>query len=345
MKKIFGLAIFISQIVSAQNFEDVKNVEATIKLENKNIIPDYSDLFYWAAHPLKKDPSDSIPAFLKREELINYGVDVFFIHPTTYTSNDFKNWNAGILNQELNNKTDFSTILYQASAFNSVGSIYSPRYRQAHIKAFYIEPTLSKPYFDTAYDDIKKAFIYYLENYNNDKPIIIAAHSQGTKHAGKLLKEFFENKPLQKKLVCAYIIGMPIPDNYFTTIPVCENSDQTGCYVGWRTYKKEYVPEEVSKEKFKSVVVNPLTWKTSDEYVSSNKNKGGVLKQFNKLVPGVVDAQIHGNILWSSKPDVLGKIFITQKNYHIGDINLFYMNIRENAVNRCKQYFLSKNQL
>lgn len=345
MKKIFGIAIFISQIVSAQNIEDKKDVDATINLENKNNIPDYSDLFYWAAHPLKKDPSDSIPAFLKNEELVNYGVDVFFIHPTTYTSNDFKNWNAGILNQELNNKTDLSTILYQASAFNSVGSIYSPRYRQAHIKSFYIEPTISKPYFDTAYDDIKSAFLYYLEKYNNDKPIIIASHSQGTKHAGKLLKEFFENKPLQKKLVCAYIIGMPIPDNYFTTIPVCENSDQTGCYVGWRTYKKEYVPEEISKENFKSIVVNPLTWKTSDEYVSSNMNKGGVLKQFNKLVPGVVDAQIHGNILWSSKPDVLGKIFITQKNFHIGDINLFYMNIRENAVNRCKQYFLRKNKL
>jgi hypothetical protein len=99
------------------------------------------------------------------------------------------------------------------------------------------------------------------------------------------------------------------------------------------------------KENFSAVVVNPLTWKISDEYAPAKLNKGGVLQKFNKVVPEVVDAQIHGNILWSSKPDVLGKMFITQKNFHIGDINLFYINIRENVVNRTEQYFLRHNGL
>ena len=51
--------------------------------------------------------------------------------------------------------------------------------------------------FDFAYEDIKKSFEYYLQHYNNGRPIIIASHSQGTTHALRLLKEFFENKPLQ----------------------------------------------------------------------------------------------------------------------------------------------------
>jgi len=339
MKKILGLLFVVASTVKSQNIQDLKKNEEINNIDKTKMIPDYSDLFFWAAHPMKKDPSDSTPAPLNNIENLNLAVDVFFIHPTTYTNKEFNGWNADITDNILNENTDFSTILYQASAFNAVGKIYSPRYRQAHINAFYIDPVKAVPYFDTAYEDIKRAFQYYLDNENKGKAIIIAAHSQGTKHAGKLLKEFFEDKPLQKKLVCAYIIGMPIPSNYFTHIPVCENPDQTGCYVGWRTYKKGYVPEEIKNENFNAVVVNPLNWKISNEYVSSELNKGGVLKNFNKVVPGVVDAQIHGNVLWSSKPDVFGKIFFTQKNFHIGDINLFYVNIRENVINRCKQYF------
>jgi hypothetical protein len=29
-----------------------------------------------------------------------------------------------------------------------------------------------------------------------------------------------------------------------------------------------------------------------------------------------------------------GSAFFVQKNYHIGDFNLFYLDVRENAINR-----------
>ena len=69
--------------------------------------------------------------------------------------------------------------------------------------------------FATAYADIKAAFEYYLKNYNHGRPIIIASHSQGSTHALHLLKDYFENKPLQKQLVAAYIVGMTIPTEFF----------------------------------------------------------------------------------------------------------------------------------
>ena len=87
-------------------------------------------------------------------------------------------------------------------------------------------------------NDLKTAFQYYLDHYNQGRPIIIASHSQGTTHAERLLKEFFEDKPLKSKLVVAYIIGMAIPKNYFSSLGPCKDSTQTGCFVGWRTYKK-----------------------------------------------------------------------------------------------------------
>ncbi len=302
--------------------------------------PDYGNLDYWAAHPWKKDPSDSVPKPLKLYYQPDSTVDVFFIHPTTLTSNSDPRWNADIDDAALNARTDYTTILYQASVFNEKCRVFAPRYRQAHIRSFYVADSISAPYFDIAYEDIKAAFIYYLTNYNHGRPIIIASHSQGTKHAGRLLKEFFEGRPLQKKLVCAYIIGLPIPTTYFTILQPCKDSLSTGCFVGWRTFKSGYIePNFIAKETFKSVVINPLSWTSDTGYFSSSYNKGGILKKFNKLIPKTVSTQIHENVLWTSKPNVFGKILFTKKNYHIGDINLFYMNIRENVAARINAYW------
>jgi hypothetical protein len=323
---------FITKI-HAQN-----NLTSSVKITN------YSDLNNWAAHPLKKDLSDSISEGIIDRRVNDSSVDVFFIHPTTYLQKEFENWNADVNDVAINEKTDNSAILYQASAFNEQSRLFAPRYQQAHINSFYINPNVAKDYFDIAYNDVKAAFEYYLKNFNNGRPIIIASHSQGTKHAGRLLKEFFDDKPLQKQLVCAYLIGMPIPDNYFPTLKPCLNENQTGCFVGWRTYKSGYVPELIQEEKFKCIVVNPLTWTTDEKLASAELNKGGILQNFKKIVPRVVNAQVHQNVLWSCKPNVFGKIFFTKKNFHIGDINLYYMNIRENVRTRIDSFKKVKSE-
>ncbi len=327
---IFSLIIFSNNLIS-------QNVSLT-KIKKT----DYSDINNWAAHPWKKDLSDSISEGIKDRRINDSIVDVFFIHPTTYLDKDFVEWNADITNKAINDKTDQTAILYQASAFNEQSRLFAPRYQQAHINSYYINPIVAKEYFDIAYNDVKEAFEYYLKNYNNGRPIIIASHSQGTTHAGRLLKEFFDDKPLQKQLVCAYIIGMPIPDHYFPTLKPCIFETQTGCFVGWRTYKNGYVPKLIAEENFKSIVVNPLTWDTLETKAPTNLNKGGILQNFKKIVPKVVDAQIHQNVLWACKPNVFGKIFFTKKNFHIGDINLYYMNIRENVRTRIDSFNKSK---
>ena len=302
------------------------------RFDDKITVPDYSNLNYWAVNPDKKSQSDNIPEPLKATTIKDPGVDVFFLYPTTFGSlkNEDEGWNANINDSVINAKTDYTTILYQASAFNEY-RIFSPRYRQANLFAYYSLDTINaKKAFDLAYADIKNAFQYYLDYYNHGRSIIIASHSQGTTHAERLLKDFFDAKPLQKKLIAAYIIGMAIPKNYYSDLKPCTDSAQTGCIIGWRTYKKDYEPEFVKKENGNSFVVNPLTWTTTNEYAPKNLNKGGVLVKFDKVVPGVADAQIHDNILWTHKPKFPGSFLFTRKNYHIGDINLFYVNIREN---------------
>lgn len=307
--------------------------------QNKSLeMPDYSELYYWAAHPGKKDPSDSVPMALLKKFSRDTVADVFFLHPTTLTSYDDTSWNADINDPLINAKTDYVPILYQASVFNEC-RVYAPRYRQAHLRAYYSPDTIAnKKAFDLAYEDIRTSFQYYLDHFNNGRPIIIASHSQGSTHAQHLLKDFFDGKPLQNKLVVAYVIGMYIPGNYFEDLKMCTDSLQTGCIAGWRTYKNGYEPDFVIKEKNSGWVTNPLTWNTTEIYAPYKLNKGGVITNFNKLRTGITNAQVHGGVLWIGRPHLPGSFLLNMKNFHVGDINLFYLNIRENVRQRTRAY-------
>jgi Protein of unknown function (DUF3089) len=122
--------------------------------------PDYESLDLWAAHPRKTDPSDRIPEPLQEQFEKDSSVDVFFIHPTSYTSKELVKWNADLADSALNRKTDNSSIQFQASAFNRY-NVYAPRYRQAHIQSYYTTDTISaRKAIDLAYSDVKAAFEY-----------------------------------------------------------------------------------------------------------------------------------------------------------------------------------------
>jgi hypothetical protein len=334
MARLIIMFLFIGAIEGCA--EKYGGVIQHYQFREKQAIPQYENLDYWAAHPWKKDPSDSLPNPLLTEKNDSLA-DVFFIHPTTYTGTR-KEWNADINDAYLNSKTDYSSILYQASVFNEHCRVFAPRYRQAHLSAFFVNDDETKAAFDTAYADLKRAFEFYLNNYNENRPIIIAGHSQGALMTERLLKEFFDGKPLQEKLVVTYIVGWAIPQNSFQKIEACKDSLQTNCFCGWRTYKVDYVPAYVKEEKTISIVTNPLSWTTNPNNVDAKYNKGSVLRDFSRIIKNTTDAQIHEGVLWVHKPKFPGSVFYHSKNYHIGDINLFYMNMRENIQQRIFSY-------
>ena len=94
----------------------------------------------------------------------------------------------------------------------------------------------------------------------------------------------------------------------------------------------------VENEQPVSYVTNPLSWDTTKNYVSAQQNQGSILRDFNKLIPHTADAQIHEGVLWINKPKFPGSAFYASKNYHIADINLFYMNLRRNIETRIMTY-------
>ncbi len=305
--------------------------------------PDYSDLYYWASHPTKDDAGDEVPG---KDQLTdnqeNALVDVFFVHPTIYSGKqDSKNpWNANLADVSLNREVDGSTIKNQASVFNGSARVFAPRYRQAHINVFRtMDQDLKKKALDNAYKDVKAAFEYYLNNEDDGRPVIIAGHSQGTLHAARLLKEFFNTSlEMRQRLVAAYIIGMPLTTDLFEHIPPCENKDQTGCWINWNTYVKGYYPPEFRVIYKDGMNVNPLNWKIDGSYASRDENKGGVLRNYKRIIPRLTDAQNYNGILWVQKPYFFWRFLLRMKRYHIADYNLFYMNIRENVANRIDRY-------
>lgn len=305
------------------------------------LVPDYSKPANWAALPSKQDPADEVPdtSFSNGQE--DAEVDVFFLHPTSYTGDRGQRyWNARLDDRKVNDKTDRTSILHQASIFNGVGRVYAPRYRQAHIYAYFTrkDQNLAREAFDLAYDDIRAAFTYYLQHFNEGRPIILACHSQGATHGMKLLKEFFDGKDLGDQLVVAYLVGMPVSKTYFENIPVCQSPEETGCFCSWRTYRSGYLPKHFPIGD-SIAVVNPLNWSTDLNLVNKEKNKGAILRNYYQGIwRNLTDAKIEHGVLWASKPRFPFSFLLRTKNYHAGDFNLYWVNVRDNVKQRATSY-------
>ena len=305
-------------------------------------LPDYQVADVWAALPDKRDAADSIPlkSNLKDQQAVAHA-DVFFIHPTIFTEKPSSphHWNADVSDAGLNYKIQTSTILNQATIFNGSCRIYAPYYREAHLSAFYTTDLESaKASLDLAYEDVKSAFQYYLKHYNQGRPIVIASHSQGTYHAVRLLQEFFDGRELQRQLVVAYLVGRAVPASSFKNFKPSSGPQEVGVWASWCTFGRNYLPDSYEKYYKNSVSINPLLWNASEDFAPKELNKGGVGLKFT-MYPQLADAQNHKGVLWINKPYIKGRAFLKSKNWHRADMNLFYMNIRENVALRLEKFF------
>ncbi|MEQ1746977.1 MAG: DUF3089 domain-containing protein [Saprospiraceae bacterium] len=306
-------------------------------------VPDYTELKNWAAHPDKPDPADRTPCPQETDWQKNAQADVFFLYPTSYygrgTNSD--TWNAALDNPKVNDRTDSTSLLFQASIFNRAGRVFAPRYRQAHLQAFFSKDKKSaEQAVALAYTDVLAAFDYYLKNWNKGRPFIIAGHSQGGLHGMYLVRDRIEGTPLQKRLVAAYLVGWPVKRDFFRTLKPCETPTETGCFCTWQTWERRFGRRKAFDRDV--VCTNPLTWSTREgEHAPKNLNKGAILRSFCVVYPQISDAEVHKGILLCTKPKFPGSILFTRKNYHIGDLNLYYYDVRANAQARVEAFLKS----
>tara|TARA_A100000164_G_scaffold114400_1_gene100671 strand:+ start:727 stop:1716 length:990 start_codon:yes stop_codon:yes gene_type:complete len=295
---------------------------------------DYQDEVNWAVLP-----SDTIKPWSPFVETTPFkNVDVFYVYPTLLIdSNDFR-WNYDI--QDPNHKEGVVNYLvkYQASAWADLGRVYVPFYRQAHFRSFINLEAGGEAALRMAYEDVKASFQFYLKYYNKGNAIMLAGHSQGSFHLKMLLKDFFDGQPLQEKLIAAYLPGIGIDKDLFKTIYLMIEPNATGGFLTWNTLKKEFQTDRYEKWYRSKAVVNPITWDLSS-YAPKSAHKGFLFTN-NKLYKKVFETHlIDGAIYIDRIKFPLGFLGRKMLNYHSGDVNLFWGNIRENARLRTINYF------
>lgn len=303
--------------------------------ESAPAAPDYADLSAWAAHPAKKDAADRSPGSRYRDGQASAQADVFFIHPTTRFG--AKSWNGDLADDKLNQRTDSTATLHQASIFNGSCRVFAPRYRQMLYNGFFVEHDDDRrsagQAYALAYREVDAAFRHYLTHENKGRPIIIAGHSQGSAHGIRLIREYFDGKPLSQQLVAAYLPGWKVPADTFAHILPCTQPDQTGCYTSWSSYEYGATPKNPAWHEG-AFCVNPVTWTCNDSICLPTQHKGVVMKNYERLFEHVVEAKVEGNILWVKRPDVPGAWILIGENFHIADFNLFWADVRANVATR-----------
>ena len=297
-------------------------------------VPDYSLNSSWAALP------DQLPAGLKArisDTSLYQHADVFYVYPTLNTAKTDRRWNVPLDDETQQKKVLETALPFQGSAFAEAGRFYAPYYRSAHLRSYYVKDPKGKEALEFAYADVRAAFLYYLEHYNNGRPIILAGHSQGSTHCGLLLQEFFDGKPLQSQLIAAYLPGIGIKATELKNIPVLTSPAQTGGYVAWNTFKKNIDQKAYNKWYKGRVAVNPITWTLAPN--SSKEQHKGFLYFDGQVYSQLFEAHLIDGAIWIDRPK--GKFFwlsLTMRNYHIGDINLFWQDIHDNAQFRVRSY-------
>ena len=314
---------------------------------------DYSKNSSWAALPLMKDEADMIPKGESGIDQNNSPVDVFFVHPTGYLKGD--HWTDPLEEKSATMENTQWMMANQASAYNGCCSVYAPHYRQASIYSYFGTDELRAEVHNFVYQDVKKSFEYFIENFSNGRPFIIASHSQGTHHSIRLLAEEIDSSELYPRMVGAYIIGGMIAKDQMSSmenIGVCESAEQLGCLVHWDTMNVAQINKDMPLYS-NNICVNPISWKNEGSLSELQDAKGAVpvsgefvlefsgddrptdqiFTPLEAPLKKYVQAQCKDGALFAS--DQTGTRFQTFSgsggNYHGLDYALFYMDIRENA--------------
>jgi len=312
--------------------------------------PDYSQPANWVARPdLSADPSRWSPAGAPAAQPGN--ATVFYIHPTTYLTTAA--WNAPL---EPGADTEERTRLFvqsQASAFNNVGQVWAPRYRQAAYGAFLLKSDDAQKALDLAYRDIAAAFNEFVKEAGT-RPIILAGHSQGALHLERLLREKVAGKPIAKRIVAAYVVGWPISTTADLTalgLPACTSPDQAGCILSWMTFADPPNPDFIFHEWTKTpgfnggerrredtLCVNPISGAQNGS-ASTADNPGTLIPTADMrdatLQAGAVGAHCDKRLLiLDGMPPQLGSFVLPGNNYHVYDYALFWGAIRRDAERR-----------
>lgn len=312
----------------------------------------------WISRPdgRRDDPARWAPARLAAPQAPAEGAAaIFFVHPTS--AFDAMRWNAPI-GDAVAARQAARFVRVQASAFAPAGRVWAPRYRQAVFGAFLTDKADAALALERAYADVKAAFAAFLAA-NPQGPLILAGHSQGSRHLLRLLHEERGNAALGARLVAAYVVGWPVSvehDLPALGLPACAGPAQTGCLLSWQSFAE---PADISgvetafdrergfdgraRRGSAMVCTNPLNGGAAPD-APPDANLGvligdGEAATTDLVRPGQIGARCAGRgVLMIDRAPKMGTYVLPGNNYHVYDYPLFWANVRADALRRLEAW-------
>lgn len=323
--------------------------------------PDYASPASWIARPgLSDNPAEWVPetnlsviqdatAEIPESSPPPPRIAAFYVHPTTYLERD--RWNAPLDHQVSQDRARLF-VRSQASAFNTVADVWAPKYRQAAYGAFLLKNEDANQALDFAYGDVARAFERFMAEVDPQRPIILAAHSQGSLHLLRLLVD--QQDRLKGRLIAAYVAGWPVgvqSDLPATGLVSCERPERTACVLSWQSFRD---PANMSLVTAAWVGTRGLTGtrRTRDDMLCvdpvSGIRDGRSIPRDNPgtLVPtqdlanaSLAVGQVGGRcddgfLMIDGAIPAMGPYVLPGNNYHVYDYALFWGAVARDAMRR-----------
>ncbi len=274
--------------------------------------------------------------------------DVFLLAPSV----DTKDEDNMSLSDEDNIRRFKGALEMQRGIYEEGNRLFAPFYRQASMRSQSEGPDDERRPSMLAYSDVSAAFRYYLDNYNEGRPIILAGFSQGSQMCCRILTEYFGDSRLYDRLIATYSIGWPCTRDMVSKYPQivpAQGEDDTGVLIAFDCESADLEESYLDSKGRWSHSINPLNWRTDGTVAGRDLNKGCRIMRSN----GEVKAEIPNFCGCYIEPErgVLKVIGPDPKDYkplipelpyggyHVYDFEFFYYNLKENVKRRSDSYF------
>lgn len=203
---------------------------------------------------------------------------------------------------------------------------YSPYYRQVTMET-YTSDSLVDARMPLAYGDVRKAFAYYLEHYNNGRPFILAGFSQGAMAVVDLLKAI--DDATYGRMVAAYVIGYKVTDTNAHIRPAKDSAD-LGVTICYNSVRDNSCAVPILSDG-NLMAINPVSWRTDATPATLIDPRYG-----DTLTVTLDTTSLLLHIDGYMRNDYMLPLIGCEGNYHCLEISLFSEVLRRNIALRAK---------
>ena len=295
------------------------NNSGTLEQQYVPVEPDYKNADMWMCH--LNDTNDT-------------GADIFYI-PSTWefdwtTSNGISCHYADVSNEQ--NRNNMAIEINKVAEYMAEdNNFYSPYYRHITLNTWATldEDYITRQYESVSLTDVKRAFDYFIKNYNNGRPFILAGFSQGGKSVVELMKYMPED--IRKYMVAAYVLGYKVTPNDVAAAPwivAAKSANDIGVTICYNSVSDvKYIKPIVSSPTV--MCINPVNWRTDSIPATLNDSITVTLNtEHNVLVVDGYDGSYLPNIL----------NILNVGDYHGVEPWLYDQSLRANIKQRIKAF-------